>query len=295
MSTLHERRNFTATSTRWIIPAAPTSIGIVNTDASSLEGWGGALIFHEEAQYFSGKWPSKIRAGRVENGERLPVVDIAVLEALTVIVAAATWGHLWSGKKIIMRSDSSPTCYCFNKQSSKDPAMARVVDLWEDIQHFFGFEALMIHCKGEWNEIADRASRWDDSVVQGGVEEAVREERLGEIPCTRITPKWSFGDETVDILDELISLTAAAVAARKETTLTTPASHHPPAYHHPQMLTLKRRHTPADPTETTPDSSESDRGQTARTGADEQQRGDHPTEQSPRQRQRRTPQSGNRL
>jgi hypothetical protein len=194
-----------------------------------------------------------------------------------------------------MRSDSSPTCYCFNKQSSKDPAMARVVDLWEDIQHFFGFEALMIHCKGEWNEIADRASRWDDSVVQGGVEEAVREERLGEMTCTRITPKWSFGDETVDILDELTSLTAAAVAARKETTLTTPASHHPTPHRHPPIRTQKRRHKPADPSETTTHSSESDRGQTARTGADEQQRGDHPADQSPRQRQRRPPQSGNRL
>jgi hypothetical protein len=240
VSTLHERRLLTATPTRWVMPIAPTSIGIVNTDASSLEGWGGALLFLEEAQYFSGKWSDVIRAGRMEDGERKPIIDIAVLEALTVIVAAATWGNLWSGKKIVMRSDSSPACYCFNKQSSKDPAMARVVDLWENIQHYFGFEGLMIHCKGEWNEIADRASRWDEDVVQAGVEEAVREEELGVQVCTRIDPKWAFGGDTVDIIDDLIALTAAAVAARIDATITNPASPNILAHPPPQIVQLRK-------------------------------------------------------
>ena len=82
------------------------------------------------------------------------IVDIAALEAITVIVAAATWGSRWSGKKVVLRSDSSPTCFCFNKLASKDPAMARVADLWEAAQHFFCFEGLALHCSGVSNELA---------------------------------------------------------------------------------------------------------------------------------------------
>ena len=128
--------------------------GIVNTDASSLEGYGGALLSDGVLFYFSGKWREDVRAGRMEDRERKPIVDIAALEAITVIVAAATWGSRWSGKKVVLRSDSSPTCFCFNKLASKDPAMARVADLWEAAQHFFCFEGLVLHCSGVSNELA---------------------------------------------------------------------------------------------------------------------------------------------
>jgi hypothetical protein len=97
METLTERRPVNAAPTRWIFPAAPTVEGIVNTDASSLEGFGGALLLLGILYYFSGKWREDIRAGRMEEGERKPIIDIAVLEALTVVVAAATWGAGWSG------------------------------------------------------------------------------------------------------------------------------------------------------------------------------------------------------
>jgi hypothetical protein len=70
----------------------------------------------------------------MEDNEREPIIDMAVLEALTVIVAAATWGAKWSGRKVVLRSDSSPACFCFNELASKDPAMARVADLSKHLQ-----------------------------------------------------------------------------------------------------------------------------------------------------------------
>ena len=68
------------------------------------------------------------------------------------------------------------------------------------------------------------------------MEEAIREENLGVTECTRIDAKWSFGEESVDVLDELIALTATAVAARKAAPLTALPSHPTPATQHPQRM-----------------------------------------------------------
>jgi hypothetical protein len=66
----------------------------------------------------------------------------------------------------VLRSDSSPTVHCFNKLASKDPAMSKIADLWEDVQFHFGFEGLLVHCKGITNEMADRASQLPESELQ---------------------------------------------------------------------------------------------------------------------------------
>jgi hypothetical protein len=185
-------------------------MSIVNTDASSLQGLGGAVLQEGVLEYFGEKWRDDIRDGRMVDGERKPLIDIACLEALTVVVAAATWGHEWSGRKIVMRSDSSPTCFSFNKLASRDPTMVRITELWEDIQFHFHFEGLLVHCKGASNELADRASRLDDAMLQTGMEEAAQMEKLPITECRRIPSVWSFGQHNIEILDELINLTAQA-------------------------------------------------------------------------------------
>jgi hypothetical protein len=210
LATLNERRDLSRRRTRWIIPTAPTLLSIVNTDASSLQGLGGAVLRDGVLEYFGEKWRDDIRAGQFTEGERKPVIDIAMLEALTVTVAAATWGSQWSGRKIVMRSDSSPTCFSFNKLASRDPTMVRVTELWEDIQFYYHFEGLLVHCKGENNELADRASRLDETELQQGMEEAAQLEELPITECRRLSSVWSFGTTTIDILDELIVLTAQA-------------------------------------------------------------------------------------
>jgi hypothetical protein len=121
LDTLDERQLLAARPTRWVIPTAPTVEGIANTDASSLIGHGEAMVLDGVVLYFAGKWSPRMRAGTFRDGVRHPLIDIACLEALTVIVAAATWGHSWTGRKVVLRSDSSPTVFCFNKLASKDP------------------------------------------------------------------------------------------------------------------------------------------------------------------------------
>ena len=105
--------------------------------------------------------------------------------------------------------------------------MARVADLWEDAQHHFGFEGLLLHCKGVTNELADRASRKDDADVQRSMEEAAEAEGVGQRGCRRVPAVWTFGEERVDILDELIALTSTANNLRQHHKLTHSASHLP--------------------------------------------------------------------
>ena len=200
-------------------------------------------------EYFGEKWREDIRKGvivddvregtLVVDGKRQPLVTIAVLEALTVIVAAATWGHRWSGRKIVMRSDSSPTCFSFNKLASRDPAMSRVAELWEDAQYYFHFEGLMAHCKGVTNEIADRASRLEESAMQAGIEEAARLEDLPVDKCQRLPSQWSFGLHNIDILDDLILLTAQSKAARTDQTASPPHPTPTTTTSQPRIISLR--------------------------------------------------------
>jgi len=194
-------------------------------------------VLGEEVVFFSGKWRDDIREGLVTDGVRAPIVSIACLEALTVVMAAATWGHLWSGRKVVLRSDSSPTVYCFNKLASRDPTMSRIADLWEDVQFHFGFEGLLVHCKGSTNELADRASRLPEQELQAGMMEAAAAEGVGAHGCRRVETQWSFGNENIDVLDELIRLTETAGRKRKLKLRTNGTSSHflPPTPHkHPR-------------------------------------------------------------
>jgi hypothetical protein len=215
LDTLEERQPLAARATRRVIPTAPTVKGVANTDASSLVGHGGAMVKGGVVLHFAGKWSTKIREGRVLGGVRAPLVDIACLEALAVIVAAATWGHLWSGRKAVLRSDSSPTVFCFNKLASKDPTMARIADLREDMQFFYGFEGLLVHCKGQQNNLADQASRLEEGKLQAGMEDAAHVEGVGAKGCKRVPAQWNFGSESIAIMEELINLTEEAGRQRK--------------------------------------------------------------------------------
>ena len=78
--------------------------------------------------YFAGEWSDQIKNARV---------NIAVLEAWAVTMAAATWGPKLHGKKVIFRSDSSPTCFCLNKLWSEIEDMELVVNLREDLRYLY--------------------------------------------------------------------------------------------------------------------------------------------------------------
>jgi hypothetical protein len=117
--------------------------------------------------------------------------------------------------------------------------MARVAELWEDVQYHYHFEGMMVHCSGVTNEIADRASRLDESALQAGIEEAVKSEELPVEKCLRLPSQWSFGTQPIDILDELILLTKQSKNARADHTAS-PTYHTPP---HPTTQSRSRNRT----------------------------------------------------
>jgi hypothetical protein len=75
LDTLCERRSLSRRVTRWVIPAAPTLLSIVNTDASSLQGLGGAVLQEGVLEHFGEKWREDIRVGQMVNGERKPLIE----------------------------------------------------------------------------------------------------------------------------------------------------------------------------------------------------------------------------
>ncbi len=80
-------------------------------DAATSRRYGGVLLLNGVLTYFGGVWPVDVREDRV--------ISIFVLEALAAILGILTWGHLFRGKKIILRSDSSNTCEAFNTSNLK--------------------------------------------------------------------------------------------------------------------------------------------------------------------------------
>ena len=184
LATLDERRSLFHRPTRWEMPAGPLVELVPNGDASSKVGYGGCLLIGKEMQYFRGKWTPELLARGVH---------ISLLEAWTTVMMAFTWGHLWSGKKVVVRTDSKHGCACLNKLWSNTESMAVLCDLWEDVQFYFGFEALVVFCKGKSNRWADAVSR-----VQRGKLEAVLRTKSDDAGLPDITFKevnviWSHG------------------------------------------------------------------------------------------------------
>ena len=108
---------------RWVIPAMTTVPMVPNGDASGQIGYAGVLWEDDTLLYFHGTWSQDIRKARV---------NIAFLEAWVVIMIAATWGKKFSGRKVVIRSDSMATCLSLNKLWADHPGMELMCQLWED-------------------------------------------------------------------------------------------------------------------------------------------------------------------
>lgn len=146
--------------------------------------------------YFAGEWSDQIKNARV---------NIAVLEAWAVTMAAATWGPKLHGRKVIFRSDSSPTCYCLNKLWSGIEDMELVVNLWEDLQFTYHFEGLLVFCSGKTNTLADIASRIEKKKVEQALSNEIKRQGLGNLTLTRDVIPWNERNINIDIEDALIA------------------------------------------------------------------------------------------
>jgi hypothetical protein len=174
---LDERRSLLHRPTMWDIPSLPIMEMCPNGDASQTHGYGGSMLIDGVLQYFYGVWSAELKERRV---------NIAVLEAWVMIMIAATWGSLFTGRKMIFRTDSAAACFCLNKLWSKSEAMAVIVDVWEDLQYAYAFEAIVVHCSGKENRLADICSRRKSENMQSALLEVLGERGLEGVPCQEV-------------------------------------------------------------------------------------------------------------
>ena len=196
MGTLSERRSLRWRPTQWTIPQNPTQPLIPNTDAAGQGGYGGCVWEGNVMNYFAGEWSERIKEARI---------NIAALEAWAVTMVAATWGPKLHRRKVIFRSDSSPTCFCLNKLWSGIEDMELVVNLWEDLQFTYHFEGLLVFCAGKTNTLADIASRVDETRVEHMLLKEIQRQKLGTLTLYKDDVTWEAEGINIDIEEALIA------------------------------------------------------------------------------------------
>ena len=206
VDTLDERRSLLWRPTAWEIPKHPNQQYIPNTDAAGQGGYGGCLWIDDKMFYFSGEWSTELKEARV---------NIAVLEAWAVVMAATTWGKHLHGKKVVFRSDSSPACFCLNKLSSDLEEMNLVVNAWEDVQFYYGFEGLLVHCPGVDNVLADMASRADQNGMEESLQNEMDNQEMDGVQLVRCEVVWRVHNINIDYEQQLLHYTEQRANLRR--------------------------------------------------------------------------------
>jgi hypothetical protein len=166
---------------------------IPNGDAAQQIGFAGVMLLGRTLQYFQGLWPEHLRARKT---------NIALLEAWTVVMCAAQWGNLFNGRKVVFRTDSGASCFSLNRLWARSPDMQAICDMWEDLQHKYAFEGLVLHCSGEDNRLSDRASRCRrNEDVDGVLREELDNLGFRNVEAGRIPIQWEGGDTPLDVFN----------------------------------------------------------------------------------------------
>ena len=177
-------------------------------DAATSRGYGGVLLKDDSLSYFGGVWPEDVRVDRI--------IPIFVLEALAAILGTLTWGHLFRGKKIILRSDSSNTCGAFNNLKSDNTALRLLSHLWAECQEEFEFEGLLFHCPGKDNQCADIASRFEEGDIEEGLRVELDSYGLQSVEISRNETVWRVNAVSARLIPQLTALSLEAHAANAE-------------------------------------------------------------------------------
>lgn len=121
-----------------------TSLQIhLRTDAS---GWGYSAIYGD--QWFQGHWPPAWQHIHINTKEFFPI-----------LLAAHTWGHLWSGHDIKFLCDSQTVVHVINKASTRDRNMLNILRALTLLSLEFDFLITAQHLPGIQNSAADYLSR----------------------------------------------------------------------------------------------------------------------------------------
>jgi hypothetical protein len=194
LDTIDERRSLLHRPTTWLLPTQEVAEMCPNGDASGSHGYGASLLRAGSVEYFFGAWSPELRAKKM---------NIAVLESWVMIMVAATWGHTFSQKKVVFRTDSAATCFCLNRLWSASPAMDIMCKLWEDVQFAFGFEGMVTHCSHRENRLADVLSRRASITMEAAVL-TVLEERGVTATIQRVELVTTAGDVNIWVEDALL-------------------------------------------------------------------------------------------
>jgi len=125
----------------------------LSTDACNT-GYGGYFQGH----WFAGEWSPAILA----LAQRKTRISMPFLELLAVVIAAATFGHLWERKKIVFHCDCKAAVDAITGQGSRNPRQMHLLRSLTEIACLRGFDFRAIHIAGENNTIADVLSRYGD-------------------------------------------------------------------------------------------------------------------------------------
>ena len=129
---LHKPRPFYSSTTQWPTPASVICDGIPVTDATPT-GYGGVFLHDSTLFYFAGQWPRHFQS-----------VHIDVYEAITVLLAAATWSSHLRHHKRIFRCDNKNSVFAFNALKTSSHYMQLAVYAWEDVQEEAMFDNYFI-------------------------------------------------------------------------------------------------------------------------------------------------------
>ena len=127
----------------FFIPPAAKPL-YLHTDASG--SWGCGAVWSNS--WFQYKWPDFWSS-----------VNIAVKEFLPIVIAAATWGRLWSRAQVIAYSDNMAVVQAVKSRSVKCPKLMRFLRALFLIEDRFNFSLNASHIVGHKNVAADSLSR----------------------------------------------------------------------------------------------------------------------------------------
>jgi hypothetical protein len=109
------------------------------------------------------------------------------LELLALVMAAATWGGNWNGKRILFHNDCEPVVAAVNKGSSKSPLLMGLIRSLHFIAAQHQFEFRLQHIPGVRNVNADLLSRGQVDVFLNSNPNV---DRLPTLPLPLPTHDW---------------------------------------------------------------------------------------------------------
>lgn len=122
----------------------------LSTDATHI-GYGASF----GREWFYGKWTDS----QLEDAYRSKRVSVPYLELLVLVMAAATWGSKWNGKRIHFLCDCFPVVQSLNHGASRERGLMSLVRTLHYIAYLHSFTFRVTHIRSADNVVADRLSR----------------------------------------------------------------------------------------------------------------------------------------